>query len=93
MRSAIDPSAAKKTANLSINVDLLTQTKSLNINLSATLERALTEIIQDKHRNQWQQDNQELIRQYNQRIEAAGCFSDSLRNFVMVQFMLLGGYL
>lgn len=81
MQPAFNPSAPKKAANLSINIDLLNQAKVLHINLSATLEQALTEIIRDKHRQQWLEDNQQSIMQYNQRVEAEGCFSDSLRNF------------
>lgn len=81
MQTTFNPSAPKKAANLSINTDLLNQAKALQINLSATLEQALTELIRDKLRQQWLQDNQQAIMQYNQRVEAEGCFSDSLRNF------------
>ena len=81
MQPAFNPNAPKKAANLSINNDLLNQAKALHINLSATLEQALTEIVRDKHRQQWLEDNKQGIMQYNQRIEAEGCFSDSLRNF------------
>ena len=81
MQTAFNPGAPKKAANLSINSELLNQAKALQINLSATLEQALTERIRDKQRQQWLQDNQQAITQYNQRIEAEGCFSDSLRNF------------
>jgi antitoxin CcdA len=62
-------------------VDLLNQAKALHINLSATLEQALTEIIRHQQRQQWLQDNQQSITQYNQVVETEGCFSDSLRDF------------
>lgn len=81
MQTAINPTSPKKATNLSINTDLLNQAKALHINLSATLERALAEAIRDKQRQQWLQDNQQSIEDYNQRIEAEGCFSDSLRSF------------
>lgn len=81
MQTAFNPSAPKKAANLSINSDLLSQARALQINLSATLEQALTEAIRNKQREKWLQDNQQSIMQYNQRVEAEGCFSDSLRNF------------
>lgn len=81
MNTAFNPSAPKKAANLSVNSELLNQAKALHINLSATLERALAEAIRDKQRQQWLQDNQQAIEDYNQRIEAEGCFSDSLRSF------------
>jgi len=81
MQAAFNPSAPKKAANLSINSELLNQAKALQINLSATLEQALTELIRDKQRQQWLQDNRQSIEQYNQRVESEGCFSDGLRNF------------
>ena len=81
MQPTFNSSAPKKAANLSINIDLLNQAKALHINLSATLEQALTEAIRDKQRQQWLQDNRQSILQYNQRMETEGCFSDGLRNF------------
>jgi antitoxin CcdA len=81
MQAIFNSSASKKAANLSINSDLLNQAKALQINLSATLEQALIEVIRDKQRHQWLQDNQQAILQYNQRVETEGCFSDGLRNF------------
>jgi len=53
----------------------------MQINLSATLERALADAIRDKLQQQWLQDNEQAIAEYNQRIEAEGCFSDSFRDF------------
>lgn len=81
MQTAVNPTAAKKAANLSINSELLSQAKALHINLSATLESALVEAIRDKQRQQWLQENRQAIEDYNQRIETEGCFSDSLRSF------------
>lgn len=81
MQTAFNPGAPKKAANLSVNSELLNQAKALHINLSATLERALAEAIRDKQRQQWLHDNRQSIEDYNRRIEAEGCFSDSLRNF------------
>lgn len=81
MQIAFNPDAPKKAANLSVNSDLLSQAKALRINLSATLECALAEAIRDKQRQQWLQDNHQSIEDYNRRVEAEGCFSDSLRNF------------
>jgi antitoxin CcdA len=80
MRTALNTSG-KKATNLSISAELLRQAKDYNINLSATLEQALTEIVKQKQRQQWLQDNQQAIQQYNQRVEASGSFSDQLRDF------------
>ncbi len=73
--------AAKKSANLSINADLLQQAKQLNINLSQTLERHLAEIIRQAKRKQWLAENRNALEEYNRRIELRGTFSDGLRRF------------
>jgi antitoxin CcdA len=73
--------APKKSANLSLNADLLQQAKQLNINLSQTLELHLTEIIRQVQRDQWLAENQEALQAYNRRIEKQGMFSDGLRRF------------
>lgn len=71
--------ASKKAANLSINRDLLAEARSLNINLSATLEWALTEKIRQEKRNQWRKDNREAIDNCNILVEENGLFSDKHR--------------
>lgn len=81
MHSLTSNSAAKKATNLSINKDLLAEARSLNINLSATLESALTEKIRQEKRNQWLQDNREAIDACNELAEQNGLFSDKHRLF------------
>lgn len=73
--------APKKSANLSINADLLQQAKQLNINLSQTLEQHLAEIIRQAQRSQWLAENKNALDDYNRRIEKHGTFSDGLRRF------------
>ncbi len=81
MSLEIDSGAAKKATNLSINSDLLAQAKALKINLSATLEARLTELINAKQRELWQEENKAAIESYNQLTEEHGLFSDGLRCF------------
>ncbi|MDO9010481.1 MAG: type II toxin-antitoxin system CcdA family antitoxin [Gallionella sp.] len=76
-----NPAAAKKSANLSINADLLQQAKQLNINLSQTLELHLAEILRQARRSQWLAENQNALDEYNCRIESHGTFGDGLRRF------------
>jgi antitoxin CcdA len=76
-----NPTAPKKSANLSINADLLRQAKQLNINLSQTFEQHLAEIIRQARRTQWLAENKSAIDEYNRRIEKRGAFSDGLRRF------------
>ena len=76
-----DQSAPKKSANLSINADLLQQAKQLNINLSQTLEQHLAETIRQLRRSQWLAENKNALDDYNRRVEKHGAFSDGLRRF------------
>lgn len=76
-----DQNAPKKSANLSINSDLLRQAKERHINLSQALELRLAELLREEKRRKWQEDNRQAIEDYNLRIETAGIFSDGLRRF------------
>ena len=76
-----DPTAPKKSTNLSINSDLLRQAKERHINLSQALELRLAELLREEKRRNWQEENREAIEDYNRRIEAIGIFSDGLRRF------------
>lgn len=72
---------AKRAANLSISAGLLDEAKALEINLSATLERALTDEVRARKRERWLAENREAISAYNTRVERDGVFSDGLRSF------------
>lgn len=76
-----DSSASKKATNLSINSDLLTRSKALNINLSATLEQALSAKLAAEHSKAWKKDNAHAIQLYNEHIEKHGLFADDIRLF------------
>ena len=76
-----NPKAPKKSTNLSINSDLLTQAKQNNINLSRALEQRLVEMLLEENRCKWREENKEAIEAYNRRIEVSGVISDNLRNF------------
>ena len=71
----------KRAANLSVNAELLDQAKALEINLSATFERALEEEVGARRREKWLVENRDAIAAYNERIERDGMFSDGLRSF------------
>jgi antitoxin CcdA len=79
--NVFNPKAPKKSTNLSINSDLLTQAKQNNINLSRALEQRLVEMLLEENRCKWREKNKEAIEAYNRRIEVSGVFSDNLRNF------------
>lgn len=81
MNPAFDIHAPKKPTNVSINSDLLTKARELRINLSATLETALTELVNARQRELWKNENKTAIEAYNKLIEEHGTFSDDLRSF------------
>jgi antitoxin CcdA len=81
MPPPINSSALKKATNLSINKELLTQARALNINLSATLEQALTLKVRKAQREQWLEDNQQAIDTCNDLTEKNGLFADKHRVF------------
>lgn len=81
MNTAFDVQAPKKPANVSINSDLLAKAKALQINLSATLEQALAELVNTRQRELWRRENQAAIKAYNQLVEEQGVFGDDLRSF------------
>jgi antitoxin CcdA len=81
MTTCYDLQAPKRSANLSINADLLAKARALDINLSATLEQALAEALRQHQREQWLAENRAAIEAYNQQVEAHGTFSDGLRSF------------
>jgi antitoxin CcdA len=81
MQELYDTSAPKKATNLSINSDLLKKTRSININLSATLELALREELAKSEAGKWKKENKKAIKVYNEFVETHGCFSDEFRSF------------
>ncbi len=72
---------AKRPTNVSIDAALLQKARELDINLSATIEAALQELIRRRQRENWLAANGEVVADYNRRIEQHGAFSDRLRSF------------
>lgn len=73
--------APKRATNVSIRSDLLTAAREAGVNLSATLERALTEELAVVRRKKWRQANRDAIAAYNEHVEKHGAFSDDMRSF------------
>ena len=81
MQNLYKQSAAKKSIKLSINSDLLKKSKALNINLSATLEQALSQKLAASKAEKWLKTNKNAIHVYNEVIEKHGQFGDEYRQF------------
>lgn len=81
MRNTFSTQAPKKATNLSLNSELLAQARRLNINLSATMEKALEKEVNQRLKAEWLEQNAEAIDACNELTEKHGLFSDSHRVF------------
>lgn len=72
----------KKATNLSIRADLVEEARALGINLSRTLETALTAEVKKHREDEWREQNREAIAAYGRLIEREGLLSDSYRTFM-----------
>jgi antitoxin CcdA len=73
--------APKRATNVSVRSDLLAAAREAGVNLSAALERALTEELAEARRMKWREDNREAIAAYNKHVEKHGTFSEDTRTF------------
>lgn len=69
----------KRATNVSINQGLLEDARALDINLSATLERALEQEIRARKRERWLEENRDAIAGYNAWVAEHGVFSPMFR--------------
>lgn len=81
MQPLYDQDAPKKATNLSLNSDLLKKSRAMKINLSATLEQALTDKLARNEAKKWAEKNRNAIRAYNEFVDEHGCFGDEYRDF------------
>ena len=72
MSRVFDSSAAKKPTNLTVNSDLLSRARKLNINLSATLEKALVAELKNAEKQSWLKKNKKAISALNNFSEKNG---------------------
>jgi antitoxin CcdA len=66
---------AKRATNVSLSSELLEAARAAGVNLSATLERALTEELARLKRRQWREQHAGAIAAYNEQCEKRGTFS------------------
>lgn len=64
-----NPTGAKRATNVSLRGELLEAAREAGVNLSATLERALTDELARLKRKQWREQNAAAIAAYNQHFE------------------------
>jgi antitoxin CcdA len=75
------PRIGKAPTSLSLPVDLVRRAKTLGLNLSQVVERALTAAIREAEQGRWRSENEQAIEQYNAFVERHGVFGDELRQF------------
>ena len=76
-----DKDAPKKPTNLSINSNLLTKAKDLELNLSATLEKALESEVRRNTREKWLRENKQALKNCNDLVREHGLFADKHRGY------------
>jgi antitoxin CcdA len=73
--------AAKKAVNLSIDAEHVAEAKAAGTNISALLEKALSEDLRERRWQKWRNENRVANEAYNRFVEEHGLLSDEWRNF------------
>jgi antitoxin CcdA len=81
VRRSSSTAIPKRATNVSIRSDLLAAAREAGINLSATLEGALTEKLAAAKGERWREENRKAIAVYNEHVDEHGTFSDGVRSF------------
>ena len=74
--------APKRAINLNLNSKVLDMAREMGLNISQTVDALLTEDVLRRYWENWQHDNAEAIKAYNERIAREGLFSDRYRSFM-----------
>ncbi len=72
---------AKHKVRLEIDSDLLDRARAAGLDLSDAAERGIVRALNTVAPHDWQRENAEAIRHYNERVREEGVFSDGLRRF------------
>jgi antitoxin CcdA len=72
---------AKRATNVSMRGDLLDAARSVGVNLSALLERALVEELARLRRLRWRAENAQAVAAYNDHLEQYRTFPTTVRSF------------
>lgn len=78
---AVDIAPPRRTVSLRVDANVLREAREYELNLSATLERALVEQLRQLRAERWLAENKDGVAAYNALVEQHGAFSDTLRNF------------
>ncbi len=64
--------APKKAINLSLNASVLAAARDMGLNISQTVDTLLADEVKRRYWEKWNEDNQDAIAAYNERIAKYG---------------------
>lgn len=73
--------APKKATNITLSADVLSEAKTLGINISQACDQFLRELVTREQERRWQAENAEFIAAYNAGVERDGLPLDAWRSF------------
>lgn len=73
--------SARRSANLSIEADMLEEARALNINLSRAAQDGIRRAIAAEKARRWKEENAEAIRSSNEYVEKHGLPLEKYRMF------------
>jgi antitoxin CcdA len=75
------PSAARRATNLSLDTELLSEARKLEINISRAAETGIASAVQAERERRWLEENAEAIRAENEDIAKHGLPLSKYRQF------------
>lgn len=73
--------SVRKAANLSINVDLLSEAKALSVNISRAAEVGIAEAVRKEKERLWRDENRNALESWNAWVEENGLPLAKYRQF------------
>ncbi|HWE05951.1 MAG TPA: type II toxin-antitoxin system CcdA family antitoxin [Rhizomicrobium sp.] len=73
--------ARRRSANVSIDADVLREAKAMKINLSRTLEDALRGLLREEQLRRFDEDHREAFQSYNEFIAENGLWGEEYRKW------------
>lgn len=77
----VTKSPAKKATNISLSIEVYEQARRLGINISQVCEQRLREEIQVRMEQEWNEQNAEFIKAYNNMVDSEGVALQEWRAF------------
>ncbi|MBE8595071.1 type II toxin-antitoxin system CcdA family antitoxin [Xenorhabdus sp. BG5] len=68
--------SGKRGTNVYLTAEVVDEARDLGINLSATLDKMLSDVVREKRKQQWKVDNKVGIGAFNEFERDAGLFTD-----------------